>query len=218
MPVARDHKRLLDGDLGPNTGGMGVFAPADDISAAFLERVNAHVFQPFLQQLKKQNLDYCGVIYAGLMIEADGNEFNVLEFNCRFGDPETQVLMALLDNAEVNLVQIMQACIDGKLDQSQPAWRTGYAASVVLAAAGYPDAPQKGAVIDFTNTTLNNSPAYILHAGTALKNEAVTVSGGRVLCVTAQAQTLADTLDACYELAGKINFDGMQYRKDIGKT
>ena len=220
MPAARDHKRLLDGDLGPNTGGMGVFSPVEDVTPALLAQIDAQVFAPFLAQLKLNKLDYCGIIYAGLMVtdrvtaQPDGNyNIGVLEFNTRFGDPETQVLMALLDD---DLLAIMQACVAGDLASYAPRWSDKACLSVVMAASGYPDAPRAGDTITLPAQFANNIAVF--HSGTAHKNGALATAGGRVLAVTAWADTVAGARQAAYAAVESIHFAGAQFRQDISLT
>ncbi len=216
MPAARDHKRLLTGDLGPNTGGMGAFSPVADITPALLAQVDAQVFEPFLKQLNVQNIDYCGVIYAGLMIEdcSDGSQkIGVLEFNTRFGDPETQVLMGLLDD---DLLGIMQACVAGELASRPVQWHSHACLTVVMAAAGYPDAPIAGDEISLPTSIPAN--VAVFQAGTKLHDGKVVTAGGRVLSVTAWGDSVTAARDAAYATAAHISFKGAQWRTDISMT
>jgi phosphoribosylamine---glycine ligase len=216
MPAARDHKRLLTGDLGPNTGGMGAFSPVADITPALLAKVDAQVFEPFLKQLKVQNIDYCGVIYAGLMIDDLINgeqQIGVLEFNTRFGDPETQVLMGLLND---DLLAVMQACVAGELAKRPVKWHNHACLTVVMAAAGYPDAPVAGDVITLSASTPVN--VAVFQAGTKLKDGKVVTAGGRVLSVTAWGDSVTAAREAAYATAAQISFKGAQLRTDISLT
>ncbi len=216
MPAARDHKRLLTGDLGPNTGGMGAFSPVADITPALLAKVDVLVFEPFLKQLKAQNIDYCGVIYAGLMIQDLPNaeqQIGVLEFNTRFGDPETQVLMGLLND---DLLAVMQACVAGELASRPVQWHDHACLTVVMAAAGYPDAPIAGDVISLPTTLPSN--VAVFQAGTKLNNNQVVIAGGRVLSVTAWSDSVTAAREAAYAVVNQISFKGAQVRTDISLT
>lgn len=208
LPVARDHKRLLDGDEGPNTGGMGAVAPVD-LDAETLEKVRVDVLGRFVEGLKKERIHYCGVIFAGLMLTKDGPK--ALEFNVRFGDPETQTVLPLLRS---DLLAHMLACAEGRLSGEKPEIHDGACATVVLAAAGYPDSPVTGAEL----RGLDRIPAgaEVFHAGTALDGGRFKVKGGRVLGVSARGADLAGATVLAYRGAAAISFDGMQYRRDIG--
>ncbi|KAF0127730.1 MAG: phosphoribosylamine--glycine ligase [Elusimicrobia bacterium] len=209
LPVARDHKRLRDGDEGPNTGGMGAVAPVD-LDAETLEKVRVDILGRFVEGLKKEKIPYCGVIFAGLMLSKDGPK--ALEFNVRFGDPETQTVLPLLKS---DLLAHMLACAEGRLAGERPELHAGACATVVLAAAGYPDSPATGAEI----RGLDRVPAgaEVFHAGTAADGGRLKVSGGRVLGVSARGADLAGALRLAYRAAAAISFDGAQYRRDIGK-
>ncbi len=216
MPAARDHKRLLTGDLGPNTGGMGAFSPVADITPALLAKVDTQVFEPFLKQLSVQNIDYCGVIYAGLMIDDLPNgeqQIGVLEFNTRFGDPETQVLMGLLND---DLLAVMQACVAGELAGRPVQWYNHACLTVVMAAAGYPDAPVAGDEITLPISTPAN--VAVFQAGTKLQDGKVVTAGGRVLSVTAWGDSVTAAREAAYATAAQISFKGAQLRTDISLT
>jgi phosphoribosylamine---glycine ligase len=216
MPAARDHKRLLTGDLGPNTGGMGAFSPVADITPELLAKVDAQVFEPFLKQLTEQKIDYCGVIYAGLMIEDLPNgeqKIGVLEFNTRFGDPETQVLMGLLND---DLLALMQACVAGELASRAVQWHAHACLTVVMAAAGYPDAPIAGDVIHLPASMPAN--VAVFQAGTQLRDGQVVTAGGRVLSVTAWGDSVTAAREAAYAIAAQISFKGAQLRTDISLT
>jgi phosphoribosylamine--glycine ligase len=214
MPVARDHKRALDGDMGGNTGGMGAFAPADDIPQALIDEVQARVIQPTLDGMASANAHYVGVLYAGLMLTPKG--IMTLEFNCRFGDPETQVILPLL---ETDLVDVCIACIDGALVGLPIVWREGYSACVVLASEGYPnDYPKGRVIVGVDEASARASHGVVFHAGTARQGDALVTNGGRVLNVTAYHHTLAQALQDAYAMIDAIHFDGMHYRKDIGTS
>ncbi|MFN3361998.1 MAG: phosphoribosylamine--glycine ligase [Pseudanabaenaceae cyanobacterium] len=209
--AAQDHKRLGEGDTGPNTGGMGAYAPAPILSSALLERVQKTILEPTLAQLRTRGITYRGFLYAGLMITPGGDPY-VIEFNCRLGDPEAQVILPLL---ETPLESLLLACQEGRLAQFPPLqWRSGYCATVVLASEGYPDSP----ITDRLITGLSSLPPDILvfHAGTKRKNDQLYSSGGRVLNVTALGEDLAAALSKVYGAIGSIHFDGMYYRRDIG--
>lgn len=212
MPVARDHKRALDGDKGLNTGGMGAIAPTNDIPSSLIEEVLERVIQPTLDGMARQNTPYKGVLYAGLMLTENG--IKTLEFNCRFGDPETQVLLPLLGS---DLVDIFNACIDGTLEHCPITWREGYTACVVLASEGYPAEYPKGRIIHGLET-LNLAQGVVFHAGTTLQNGQIVTNGGRVLNITHYSRTLEQALAEAYQTLSVIHFDGMHYRRDIGQT
>lgn len=215
MPTARDHKRIGDGDTGPNTGGMGAYAPAPDVAPSLLREAQRLVFEPILEAMRAQGTPYAGVLYAGLMLLPSqggrAGQLSVLEFNCRFGDPETQVILPLL---ETDLLDVLSACIDGALDQLNVRWRTGAAATVVLASGGYPGPYETGLPVH----GLSNVPAEVtvFHAGTDVRDDQVVTRGGRVLDVTATGADLNQALARAYAGVATIRFDGMQYRTDIG--
>ncbi len=208
LPVARDHKRLRDGDEGPNTGGMGAVAPVE-LDAEALEKVRVDILGRFVGGLKKERIPYCGVIFAGLMLAKDGPK--ALEFNVRFGDPETQTVLPLIKS---DLLAHMLACAGGRLAGEKPELHAGACATVVLAAAGYPESPVSGAEI----RGLDRVPAgaEVFHAGTAGESGRFSVNGGRVLGVAARGGDLEEALGAAYKAVSAISFDGMQYRRDIG--
>ena len=215
MPPARDHKRIGDGDTGPNTGGMGAYAPAPDVSPALLRDAQRLVFEPILEAMRAQGTPYVGVLYAGLMLLPSPNGKNdhlsVLEFNCRFGDPETQVILPLL---ETDLLEVLSACIDGKLNELEVAWRPGAAATVVIASGGYPGPYANGLPVH----GLTDVPAgvTVFHAGTRMLGDNVLTRGGRVLDISATGVDLPEALARAYAGVSAIHFDGMQYRTDIG--
>ena len=211
MPPARDHKRVYDNNEGPNTGGMGAFTPPPDVSPELIEEITNTVLQPAVDGMAKQGTPYVGVLYAGLMLTENG--IRNLEFNCRFGDPETQVILPLL---ETDLVDIMQACIDGTLDSLEVQWKSGACATVVAASGGYPAKYPKGLVISGLDDVTDQ---IVFHAGTASNdNDEVVASGGRVLAVSAIGYDLDSALDNAYVGLKKISFDGMHYRTDIGRV
>ncbi len=212
MASAQDHKALHDGDLGPNTGGMGAYSPAPIVTPDVMDEVNETVFQPLMEELQKRGILYRGVIYAGLMITDEG--LRVLEFNCRFGDPETQVILPRLEN---DLVDLIEAVCDGTLNEHELTWTDHSAICVVMAAKGYPEKPEKGAVIAGLDDVRHGGIATVFHAGTAHSGRDVVVSGGRVLGVTALGRSLPRAMDAVYKEVAKIRFDGAHYRHDIGR-
>jgi len=212
MPPAQDHKRLLDDDRGPNTGGMGVFAPCGSLSSSQVEAVCSDILVPVLEGMNLEGNPFVGVLYAGLILTDDGPQ--VLEFNCRFGDPETQVILPLLQS---DLLDILAACVESRLHEVKPQvrWSEGAAVCVVLASGGYPDSYPTG----FEISGLDDLPADIIafHAGTAIRDGKWVTHGGRVLGITAWAEDLAQARKRAYEGVEKIRFEGMQYRKDIAR-
>ncbi|HUW29106.1 MAG TPA: phosphoribosylamine--glycine ligase [Sulfuriferula sp.] len=210
LATSQDHKRLLDGDAGPNTGGMGAYSPAPVVTPEIHARVLREVIAPVMAGMKKEGVAYTGFLYAGLMIDAAGH-IKVLEFNCRMGDPETQPIMLRLKS---DLVGIMEHAVNGTLDKVEAEWDRRTALGVVLAAANYPDAPRSGDVID--GLPGDGEDFHVFHAGTALKDGHVVTSGGRVLCVTALGDSVKIAQRRAYEIADQIHFDGCQMRRDIG--
>jgi len=224
---AQDHKRIGEDDTGENTGGMGAYAPAPIVPAALMARIEQEVLQPAIATLRARGIDYRGVLYAGLMITPDGN-FKVLEFNCRFGDPETQAILPLL---ETPLEDLMLACVQQRLSEMPPiAWKAGAAACVVAAAGGYPGAYQKGQVITGIEQAEALS-AYVFQAGTKLVEAiseqplaprpspltpSLVTDGGRVLGVTGIGETFEQAIALAYAAISQIQFEGMYYRRDIG--
>ena len=210
LATSQDHKRLGDGDQGPNTGGMGAYSPAPVVTPDVHARAMREVIMPTLRGMEADGIPYTGFLYAGLMIKPDGS-IKVLEFNCRMGDPETQPIMMRLKS---NFVTLLDAAIDGKLDQVEADWDFRVAMGVVLAAYNYPETPRKGDAISGLDQKLVD--AHVFHAGTSDQDGAVTTAGGRVLCVTALGDTVRGAQKLAYDAIDKIHFDGMQYRKDIG--
>lgn len=211
MILARDHKRALDGDLGLNTGGMGAFAPVTDVSAAQLAEIQERVLDAAVAGMKARGCPYIGVLYAGLMLTESG--IQTLEFNCRFGDPETQVILPLL---ETSLFDVMNACIDGALDKLTLQWKDAAAVTVVAAAPGYPADYPRGLAITGLDALSDESEVMVFHAGTARQDGGLVTSGGRVLAVTALADDFDTARQNAYAALGKINFAGMHFRRDIG--
>jgi len=212
FPTAQDHKPIGEGNTGPNTGGMGAIAPVPWVAPEMVKQMTEGTIDPVLKGLTKNNTPYTGCLYPGLMVSPNGN-FNVLEYNARFGDPETQVYMRLLDS---DLYEILHACIDGTLDQVDIKWHSGFAVTVVLASGGYPGEYHKGLPISGLEVASQLPGIELFHAGTSMKNDSCISSGGRVLNVTATGETLKQALDRTYEAVGQIQFENMYYRLDIG--
>jgi phosphoribosylamine---glycine ligase len=214
LATSQDHKRLLNGDQGPNTGGMGAYSPAPVVTPDVHARAMREIILPTIRGMEKDGIPYTGFLYAGLMISAEGHP-KTLEFNCRMGDPETQPIMMRLKS---DLVDVMLAATEpgphGRLDEVELQWDRRTALGVVIAAHGYPLHPRKGDVI--TGLPKETDDAVVFHAGTALKGAELVTSGGRVLCVTALADNVRQAQQRAYEVALCIHFDGMQYRTDIG--
>jgi len=210
LATSQDHKRLLDHDEGPNTGGMGAYSPAPVVTAQVHARAMREVIMPTIKGMEKDGIPYTGFLYAGLMIDAQGMP-KTLEFNCRMGDPETQPIMMRL---KTDLVEVMLAATSGKLDTLELEWDRRPALGVVMAAAGYPMNPRKGDVI--TGLPKDELDAMVFHAGTTAVNGQTVTSGGRVLCVTVLADSVKQAQQKAYEVAKGIHFDGQQFRKDIG--
>jgi phosphoribosylamine---glycine ligase len=212
MATSQDHKRLLDGDNGPNTGGMGAYSPAPVVTPQLHARVLREVIQPVVRGMEQEGITYTGFLYAGLMIDAQGNA-KVLEFNCRMGDPETQPIMLRLKS---DFAVIVEHAISGALNQVEVEWDRRTALGVVMAAANYPDTPRKGDVITGLPLAKNLEDAHVFHAGTAMQDGKVVTNGGRVLCVTALGTMVKMAQKHAYEIADGIHFDGCQMRRDIG--
>ncbi len=210
MATSQDHKRVGDGDTGPNTGGMGAYSPAPVVTPEIHDRIMDQVIMPTVQGMASEGHRYVGFLYAGLMI-TDQGEPKVIEFNCRFGDPETQPIMLRLQS---DLVELIQQALAGKLDTTTAQWDERQAVGVVLAAGGYPGSYEKGKVISLPDEAGDTS-AKIFHAGTALQDEQVVTSGGRVLCATALGHSVTEAQQKVYQLTAKIAWDGVFYRKDI---
>ncbi|HKX94025.1 MAG TPA: phosphoribosylamine--glycine ligase [Methylibium sp.] len=210
LATSQDHKRLLDGDAGPNTGGMGAYSPAPVVTPNIHARVMREIIQPTLDGMARDGIPYTGFLYAGLMIDAQG-KVKTLEFNCRMGDPETQPIMMRLES---DLLDVLTHAADGTLDQVELQWDRRFALGVVMAAHGYPESPRKADVI--TGLPPERDDAMVFHAGTAKLSKDTVTSGGRVLCVTALGDSAKVAQARAYETLASIRFDGMQYRRDIG--
>ncbi len=209
LVAAQDHKRVGEGDTGKNTGGMGAYAPAPLVTPEISQRIKTEVLEPAIATLNKRGIDYRGILYAGLMITPEGKP-NVVEFNCRFGDPETQVVLPLLATP---LDELMLACVNQTLDQVELQWRDGSAVCVVAAAGGYPDAYAKGKQIKGLDQV---TEAIAFHAGTKLVDQQVVTNGGRVLGITALGADFQEAIAKVYTEVEKVNFEQMYYRRDIG--
>ncbi len=207
MIPAQDHKRLLDGDEGPNTGGMGAYAPAPIFTNELLQEAIEKVLLPAVDGLQKEGRKFVGVLYAGLMLTQNG--IRVLEFNCRFGDPETQVVLPLLES---DLVEIAGACVEGRLNEVDVQWKNGAAVCVVLASKGYPEKPEKGQIVSFSELP---DDMICFHAGTKMENGNIATAGGRVFGLAAWSSNIASAVEKVYANIDKVTFDGMQYRNDI---
>ena len=214
LATSQDHKRLLDGDLGPNTGGMGAYSPAPVVTPGVHARIMREIILPTVRSMEKDGIPYTGFLYAGLMIDANGHP-KTLEFNCRMGDPETQPILMRL---KTDLIDVLLAATEpgphGRLDQIELQWDRRTALGVVLAAHGYPLRPRTGDVI--TGLPKEEGDVVVFHAGTVKLADAIMTSGGRILCVTVLADNVRQAQQRAYEVALGIHFEGMQYRKDIG--
>lgn len=210
LASSQDHKRLLDEDRGPNTGGMGAYSPAPIVTPQMHARVMREIIMPTVRGMEKDGIRFTGFLYAGLMIDRDGNP-RTLEFNCRMGDPETQPIIARLKS---DFSKVVEQAIAGTLDTVELDWDRRTALGVVLAAHGYPDAPRKGDRIN--GIPAETAHAVTFHAGTTFDGDKLVTSGGRVLCVVGLADSVRGAQQAAYETINQINFEGMQYRRDIG--
>jgi phosphoribosylamine--glycine ligase len=212
LPLAssQDHKRIFDGDRGPNTGGMGAYSPAPVVTPEVHHRVMTEIIDPTVNGMAAEGIPYTGFLYAGLMIGKDGAP-RVVEFNCRLGDPETQPILMRLKG---DFLALVDHAIDGTLDKAEVQWDRRAALGVVVAAAGYPGEPRKGDPIE--SLPPDSPDVHVFHAGTAQKDGQALTSGGRVLCVTALGDKVSIAAERAYEAVAKVRFEGMQYRRDIG--
>lgn len=210
LATSQDHKRLQDGDQGPNTGGMGAYSPAPVVTPNVHARVMHEIIQPTIAGMAKDGMPFTGFLYAGLMIDAQGQP-RTIEFNARMGDPETQPIMMRL---KTDLVDVLMHATDGTLDEAELQWDRRFALGVVMAADGYPMSPRKGDAI--AGVPAETDDAVVFHAGTELRDGQLRTSGGRVLCVTALGESARTAQQRAYDVASRIRFDGAQYRKDIG--
>jgi phosphoribosylamine--glycine ligase len=212
FPASQDHKQIYDGDKGPNTGGMGAYAPVPWVNEATVQFVKERVVEPALVGMKQHNAVFQGCLYPGLMI--NGDDIKLIEFNARFGDPEAEVYMRLFEG---DLYEVLKSCVTGTLNPSMVQWKPGFAVTVVLASGGYPGNYQKGLPIQGIEIAESIDDIVIFHAGTAAKYGQIVTDGGRILNVTATALTLDAALEKVYAAVKLIHFEGMQYRTDIGK-
>jgi phosphoribosylamine--glycine ligase len=212
MATAQDHKALYENDLGPNTGGMGAYSPAPLVDDRTMREIQDRILAPMHAQLQKQGIDYKGVIFAGLMITADGPK--VLEFNCRFGDPETEAVLPRMKN---DMVDIIEAVCDGTLHKHHLEWTDEAAVCVVMASRGYPASSEKGQPISGIDDVNRDERAVVFHAATAQQGNDVVTNGGRVLAITALGRDIPRAIDAVYKEVDRIDFDGAQFRRDIGQ-
>jgi phosphoribosylamine--glycine ligase len=210
LATSQDHKRLRDGDEGPNTGGMGAYSPAPVVTPELHARVLREIIQPTIDGMAADGIVYTGFLYAGLMIGRDGRP-RTLEFNCRMGDPETQPILMRMKS---DLLGLFEHALAGTLDRAEVEWDRRTALGVVIAAAGYPDAPRQGDAIE--QLPADTDDCVVFHAGTQLRDGKLVTSGGRVLCVTALGDSVHLAHKRAYEAVAQVRFDGMQFRRDIG--
>ncbi|MCK4401779.1 phosphoribosylamine--glycine ligase, partial [bacterium] len=210
MVASQDHKAIYDGDNGPNTGGMGAYSPAPVVNEDMMKTVSSRVFQPIINKMKEKGMPYKGILYAGIMITESG--LKVLEFNVRFGDPETQVILPRL---KTDLIDIIESCIDGKLNEANIEWKDEAAVCVVIASGGYPGSYKKGEIITGIKQAEELQDVIVFHAGTSLEGENILTSGGRVLGITGLGASIEQAIDKAYKAVGEIHFDKMYFRNDI---
>ena len=213
FPTAQDHKQLYDGNRGPNTGGMGTFSPSQRLDASLLQEIREKILDPFLEGIRKDNLRFRGLLFPGVMLTKDGPR--VLEFNCRFGDPETQVLLPRL---KTDLVDLLEATIAERLNAVTAEWDTGSAVCVVMASGGYPGKYSTGKTIVGLEDVRQMEDVTVFHAGTKTSEDRILTSGGRVLGVTAVGDSLLAAKRRAYDAVDKIEFDECYFRRDIGAT
>ncbi|MED5352906.1 MAG: phosphoribosylamine--glycine ligase [Nitrospinota bacterium] len=211
MDSAQDHKAVYDGDIGPNTGGMGAYSPAPVFTEIMQQKVRDKIMLPMVRAMQQEGRIYKGILYAGLMLTKTGPQ--ILEFNVRFGDPETQPLMVRMDT---DIIPLFEACIDGTLGQCQVNWKNKSSVCVVMAAEGYPGTYQKGEIISGLKNANSTPEVVVFHAGTKEKYGKVLTNGGRVLGVTASGENTETAIQVAYDAVGKVNWRGVHYRKDIG--
>jgi phosphoribosylamine--glycine ligase len=211
MPPSQDHKKIYDGDRGPNTGGMGAYAPAPIVDDRMMRRIYDEILEPTILGLEQEGRIFKGILYAGLVLTARGPK--VMEFNCRFGDPETQVVLPLLKS---DLVEILMSIVDGELSLEEVEWTDDFAVCVILASAGYPDKYEKGKQISGLGKAEDAKDVLIFHAGTKRDGANILTNGGRVLGVTALDKSVEEAISKAYAAVEKISFDGVQFRRDIG--
>lgn len=214
FPSSQDHKRIYDNNIGPNTGGMGVIAPLPFVDDALLKKIEKEIIMPTINGMAEEGRPFVGILYPGIMLTKECPK--VFEFNARFGDPETQTYMRLLD---MDLLDIVNASLDGKISDLEIVWKKDtYACNIALASAGYPGNYEKGKTISGIEEAEMQSDIVVFHAGTKIVRQDLTTNGGRVLGVSATGNTLKEALEKAYKAIKKISFEGMQYRKDIGKS
>ena len=211
LALAQDHKRIGEGDTGPNTGGMGVYSTDTLLEPGMTEWILRHVVDPTIQGMAAEETPFVGVLYTGLMMTARGPQ--VLEFNARFGDPETQAILMRLDS---DLVEALEACIDGRLAETELRWSQGASACVIASSAGYPGSYKTGYAISGLSSAARIPGVEVFHSGSTLLGNQIVTAGGRVLGVTAAAESLEEALDRAYQAMAEIEFEGMYYRRDIG--
>ena len=211
LASAQDHKRILDGDKGPNTGGMGAYSPAPVVSEEMMKAVMKDIIRPAIDGLSKEGIKYTGALYAGLMIDGSGPK--LLEFNCRFGDPETQ---AILPRLKSDFVELIEASVDDEIDIVSLQWDERPCVSVVISSGGYPGEYKTGFEIEGLDALEKMKDVHIFHAGTKISGEKTVTAGGRVLNVTALGSDIKDAIDRCYNAVNLIEFEGMHFRRDIG--
>ena len=211
MVSAQDHKPAYDGDTGPNTGGMGCYAPMSLVTPELLKEIHRTILQPAVDGLRRRGMPYVGVLYAGAILTSEGPK--VLEFNCRFGDPETQVILPLL---KADLYDVLEACVEGRLGEMTMRWSSGACVCVVMASGGYPTKYRTGYVISGLDEVMSLSDVQVFHAGTARKDGQIVTAGGRVLGVTAWGNSLALAINRAYCAVERIHFEGQHFRRDIG--
>ena len=212
FPPSQDHKRIGEGDVGPNTGGIGAIGPLPFVSKETISQIEKEIIAPALKAMLDEGIPFEGILYPSVMLTKDGPK--IIEFNARFGDPECQVYMRLLDD---DLLDIIDACLDGKLSETEIKWKNLFACNIALASKGYPGNYEKGKVVSGLEEAGKETDIVVFHAGTAVQDEKIATNGGRVLGISATGNTLEETLGKAYKAIEKISFDGMQYRKDIGK-
>jgi phosphoribosylamine--glycine ligase len=211
MDSAQDHKAVYDGDIGPNTGGMGAYSPAPVFTEIMQQKARDKIMLPMVRAMQQEGRTYKGILYAGLMLTKTGPQ--ILEFNARFGDPETQPLMVRMDT---DIIPLFEACIDGSLDQCQVNWKNKSSVCVVMTAEGYPGTYQKGEIISGLQSANSTPEVVVFHAGTKEQDGKVLTNGGRVLGVTATGGNTESAIQRVYDAVGKVNWRGVHYRKDIG--
>jgi phosphoribosylamine--glycine ligase len=212
MPSAQDHKPVYDGDKGPNTGGMGAYSPAPVFTAEIEKEAIEKIIRPTIDGMAAEGKPYKGILYAGLMITDAGPR--VVEFNCRFGDPECQPLLMRMKS---DIIPAIEGVIDGRLNEVAVEWAEGATVCVVMAAGGYPGSYEKGKVIDGLEGVKGEDDVFVFHAGTKISDDSIVTNGGRVLGVTALADSVKESIEKAYSAVEKISWDGVYYRNDIGK-